>query len=127
MIQTNYYWQHKHLWKPQTQATCESNWIKTKFRPSKHNSSTIPNINTPLPRLQRQISVYFETEPHILNTSSQLTSTNNQNIQLTPQQIVNIFEQFISKDNQKSKNTPTPIFCRQHPRKHLHQLLDKTS
>ena len=50
-------------------------------------------MNTPLPRLQRQSSVHFNTERVILNKSTQPTLRNNQNIQITPQQLVNLVRQ----------------------------------
>ena len=46
--------------------------------PLKTTLSTLPNITTPLPRLQRQNSVLFNTEPIMLNNSTQPTLTNNQ-------------------------------------------------
>ena len=51
---------------------------------------TLPSVNTPLSCLQWQSSVHFKTEQVILNRSTKQSSTNNQNIQLTPQQLVNI-------------------------------------
>ena len=51
----------------------------------------LPNINTPLPRLNRQNSVHFNTQPVILNNSTQPTQGTNQNTQITQQQLVNIF------------------------------------
>ena len=38
--------------------------------------STLPNINTPLPRVQRQNFVHFNAEPIILNNSLFPTNTN---------------------------------------------------
>ena len=40
---------------------------------------TLPNVNTPLTRLHRKDSVHFNTEPFILNNSTQLKLTTNQN------------------------------------------------
>ena len=76
-------------------------------------NTTLPrlsNINTPLPRLQRQDFVHFNTEPIIINNSTQPTLTNNQNIQITPQQLVNLVRQLNSQNNQQSTNTPTPYY-----------------
>ena len=50
---------------------------------------TLPNVNTPLPSLQRENSALFNTESIILNNSTQPTLTTNQNIQITPQRFVN--------------------------------------
>ena len=62
-------------------------------------NTTLPllsNINLRLLLLQRRNSVHFKTEPVILNTSAQSSSTNNQNMQLTPQQLVNFVRQLNS-------------------------------
>ena len=61
----------------------------------------LPILNKPLPRLQRQNSVHFNTEPVILNTSTQPAPSNNQNIQLAPQQLVNSVRQFNSQTTQQ--------------------------
>ena len=45
---------------------------------------TLPNVNTPLPRLHRQNSVHFSTKSIILNNSTQPTQGISQNIQITP-------------------------------------------
>ena len=71
---------------------------------------TLPNINTPLPRLDRQISVHFNTEPIILNNSTQPTLVNNQNIQITPKQSVNIVRHINSQNSQQTTNAPTPYY-----------------
>ena len=70
----------------------------------------LPNVNTPLPRLHRQNSVHFNTEPIILNNSTQPTQGTNQNIQITPQQLVNIVRQINSQSTQQSTNAPTPYY-----------------
>ena len=45
---------------------------------------TLPNVNTPLPPLNRQNSVHFIAQPVILNNSTQPTQRPNQNLQITP-------------------------------------------
>ena len=40
----------------------------------------LPNVNTPLPRLHRQNSIHFNTEPIIPNNSTQPTQGANQSI-----------------------------------------------
>ena len=58
----------------------------------------LPKVNTPLPRLHRQNSVHFNTEPIILNKSTQPTQGTNKNFQIAPQQIVNIVRQLNSQN-----------------------------
>ena len=70
----------------------------------------LPNVNTPFPRLQGQNPVHFNTEPVILNTSTLPASTNNQNIQLNPQQLVNFARQFNSQNTQQITNAPNPYY-----------------
>ena len=70
----------------------------------------LPNVNTPLPRLHRQNSVHFNTEPIILNNSTESAQGTNQNIQITTQQLVNIVRQLNSQSTQKSTNAPTPYY-----------------
>ena len=70
----------------------------------------LPNVNTPIPRLHRQDSVHFNTEPVILNNSTQPTQETNQSIQITPQQSVNIVRQINSQSTQQSTNAPTPYY-----------------
>ena len=72
----------------------------------------LPNINTPLPRLNNQNSVHFNTEPNILNNSTQPLPTNNQSFQITPQQLVDIVRQLSSQNTQQSTKAPTP-YCLQ--------------
>ena len=69
-----------------TELTQNSNPLNTTLPP-------FPNINTPLPRLHRQNSVHVNTQPIILNKSTQPTQGANQNKQITPQQLVNIVRQ----------------------------------
>ena len=70
----------------------------------------LPNINTPLPRLNRQHFVHYNTEPTILNNSTQPLLVNNQNLQITPQQFFNIVRQLSSQNTQQSTNAPTPYY-----------------
>ena len=86
-----------------TQLTQNSNPLNTTIAP-------LPNVNTPLQHLHRQNSVHFNTEPIILNNSTQLAQGTNQSIQITPQQIVNIVRQINSQSTQQSTNAPTPYF-----------------
>ena len=78
--------------------------------PSNTTLPTLPNINTPLPRLQRRNFVHYNTEPIILNNSTQPTSLNNQNIQITPQHLVNSVRQLNSQNNQQHTNVSTPYY-----------------
>ena len=76
---------------------------------------TLPNTNTlyrvsTLYTLTRQYSVYFNIEPITLNNSTQPTQTNNQNIQITPQQLVNLVRQFNSQYTQQTTNAPNPHY-----------------
>ena len=70
----------------------------------------LPNINTSLPRLHRQNSVHFNTEPIIFNNSTQPTQGTNQNIQITPQELVYIVRQINSQNTQQKTNAPTPYY-----------------
>ena len=70
----------------------------------------LPNINTLLPHLHRQNSVHFNTEPIIHNNSTQPIQETNQNIQITPQQLVNIMRQLNSHNTQQNTNAPTPYY-----------------
>ena len=72
--------------------------------------TTLPSVNTPLPRLQRQNSVHFNTEPVILNNSTRETLTNNQNIHINPQHFVNLVRQLNSQRTQQTTNAPTPYY-----------------
>ena len=67
-------------------------------------------MKTPLPRLHRQNSVRFNTEPIILKNSTQPTQGTNQNIQITPQQLVNIVRKINSQSTQQITTAPTP-YC----------------
>ena len=82
---------------------------------------TLPNVNTPLPRLHRQNSVHFNIEPIILNNSTQPTPATNQNIPSTPQQLVNIFRQLNSQTHKKLQMLQPLIIYRQRQHK-CHQL-----
>ena len=63
------------------------------FYPLNTTPPLLPNIITTLPLLQGQQSVHFNTEPIIVNTSSQTASTNH-NIQLAFPTISNFFQTF---------------------------------
>ena len=73
---TNIYQNHQHR-QPvnSTELTQNSDSLSTTL-------PTLPNINSPLPRLQKQNFVHFNTEPIILNNSTQAPPTNNQNNQV---------------------------------------------
>ena len=73
----------------------------------------LPNVNTPLPLLHRQNSVHFNTQPIILNNSTQPTHGTTQYIQITPQQLVNIVRQINSQNTQQNTNAPTPYYSTQ--------------
>ena len=60
----------------------------------------LPNVNTPLPHLHIRNSVHFNTKPIIFNSSTQPTHGTNQNIQITPKQLVNIVRQLNSQKTQ---------------------------
>ena len=70
----------------------------------------LPIVNNTLPRLHRQNSVHFNIESIILNNSNQPTQGTNQNIQITPQQLVKIVRQINSQNSQQSTNAPTPYY-----------------
>ena len=70
----------------------------------------LPNVNKPLPVLPRESSVHFNTEPNILKNSAEPTHGSNQNIQITPQQLVNIVRQLNSQNTQQNTNAPTPYY-----------------
>ena len=101
---THIYQNHQHR-QPvnSTELTQNSNSLNTTIPP-------LPNVNTPLPRLHRQKSVHFNTEPIILNNSTQPTQGTTQNTQITPQQLVNIVRQTNSQSAQQSTNAPTPYY-----------------
>ena len=71
---------------------------------------TLPKVNTPLPRLHRQNSVHFNTEPIILINSTQTTLTTNQNIQITPQQFVIFVRQLNTQSTQQTTNALKPYY-----------------
>ena len=85
------------------------------------NLPTLPIVNTPLSRLKGQNSVHFNTETVVLNNSTQPTLTN---IEITPQQLVNLVRQLNSQNIQQTTNaqttyylqtastqTPSPVVC----------------
>ena len=86
-----------------TELTQNSDPLNTTIPP-------LPNVNTPLPRLYRQNSVHFNTQTVILNNSHQPTHGPNENIQITPQQLVNIVRQLNSQNTQQTINAPTPYY-----------------
>ena len=95
--------QHKQLVKL-TKLTQNSDPLNTTL-------PTLPNVNTPLPRLQRQNSVHFNSEPIILNKSTKPILTNDQNIQITSQQYVNLVRQLNSQNIQQTTNASNPYFA----------------
>ena len=101
---TNVYQNHQHR-QPvnSTELTQNSNPIHTLIPP-------LPNVNKPLPRLNRQNSVHSKNQPIILNNSTQPTQGTNQSIQITPQQLVNNVRQINSQNTQQSTNVPTPYY-----------------
>ena len=54
--------------------------------------------------------MHFKTQPALLNNSNQPTHGPNQNIQITPQQLVNILRQLNSQNTQLTTNAPTPYY-----------------
>ena len=71
---------------------------------------TLPNVNTPLPRLNRQNSVYFNTEQIFLNDSIQPTPATNQIIQITPQKLGTIVRRLNSQSTTQITNAPAPFY-----------------
>ena len=101
---TNIYQNHQHSTPANaTELTQNSDLINTTL-------PTLPNINTPLTRLQRQNLVHSNFEPIILNNLTQRVPTTNQNIQITPQQLVSLVRQLNSQNNQQPTNAPTPYY-----------------
>ena len=84
--------------------------LTQKSDPLKTTIPILSNVNTTLTRLHRQKSVHFNTEPIIPNYSTQPTHWTNQNIQITPQQLVNIVRQLISQNTQQNTNASTPYY-----------------
>ena len=54
--------------------------------------------------------MYTLIEPIILKNSTQPTPTTNQNIQITPQQLVNIIRQLKLQNKQQNTNALTPFY-----------------
>ena len=75
---TNVYQNHQH------RQPVNSTELTQYFNPLKTTIPPLTNVNTPLPRLHRQNSVHFNTEPIILNNSTQPAQGTNQSIQITP-------------------------------------------
>ena len=86
-----------------TELTQNSDTLNTTIPP-------LPNVNTPLPRLNKQNSVHSNTQPVIRNNSTQPTKGANQNIQITPQQFLNIVRQLNAQNVNQITNAPTP-YC----------------
>ena len=102
---TNIYLNHQHR-QPvnSTELTQNSNPLNITIPP-------LPKVNTPLPRPHRQNSVHFNTQHIILNNSTQPTQGAIQNIQITPQQLVNIVRQITHKmHNKVQTNQPLDIY-----------------
>ena len=101
---TNIYQNHQHR-QPvnSTELTQNSNPLNTTKPP-------LTKVNTPLPRLHRQNSVHLNTQPFILNNSTQPTQGANQNIEITPQQLVNMVREVILQSTQQSTNVLTPYY-----------------
>ena len=57
-----------------------------------------------------KIQYILTLKPIILNNSTQPTVATNQNIQITPQQLVNIVGQLNSQSTQQTTNAPTPYY-----------------
>ena len=88
---THIYQSHQH------RQSVNSTELTQNSDPINTTPATLPNVNTPLSRLHRQNSVHFNTEPIILKNSTLPKQVTNQNIQITPQQLVNIDRQLNSK------------------------------
>ena len=101
---TDIYQNHQH------RQPVNSTELTQNSDPLNRTIPTLPNVNTSLPRLHRQNSVHFNTEPIILNNSTQPTHGTNQNIQITPQQLVNIVRQLNSQNTQQNTNAPTTYY-----------------
>ena len=94
----------------QNRQTVNSTELRQNSDPLNTIRSTLPNVYTPLPRLLRQNSVHFNTEPVILNISQQPTLANNQNLHITQQQLVNLVRQPNSHNTQQTTNAPTSYY-----------------
>ena len=101
---TNIYQNHQYR-----QPVNSTEWTQN-LNPINTTMPPLPNVNTPLPRLHRQNAVHFNIQTIILNNSTQPTPGVNQNIQITPQQLVNIVRQINSQNTQQSTNVPTPYY-----------------
>ena len=97
-----------------TELTENSNPLNT-------NMPILPNVKTHLPRLHRENSIHYNTEPIIINNETQPTQGTNQNIQITPKQLVKIVRQRNSQSAQQSTNRLLIIYNRRlHKHKHHH-------
>ena len=79
---TNNYQNHQH------RQPVDSTELTQNSDPLNTTIPILSNINTSSLRLHRQNSAHFNTEPIILNNSTQPTQGTNQNVQITPQQLV---------------------------------------
>ena len=103
---THVYQNHQH------RRSVNSTELTKNSDPINTTLPTLPNVNTPRPRLHRQNSVLFNTEPIILCHSTQPTPTNNQNVQITQQQLGNIVRQINSQITQQNSKAPTPYYLK---------------
>ena len=106
---TNIYHNHQH------RQPVNSKELTQNSEPLNTTLPTLPNINTSLPRLKRKNFVHFKTEPIILNNSTQPTPTNNQNFQVTQQQLLISGRQINSQNNQQPTNAPTRYYLQTAP------------
>ena len=105
----------------QTRQPVNSTELTQNSDPLNRTILPLPNVNTPLPRLNRQNSVHFNTQPVFLNNSNQPTQGPNQNLQITPQQLVNIIRQLNSQNTQQLQMHRLRIIYKRllHKRHHL--------
>ena len=84
--------------------------LKKKFKPIKYNYTTITKSEHTFTTSTQTNSVHFNTEPIVLNNSTQPTQMTNQKIQITPRHLVNIVRQINSQSKQQSTNALTPYY-----------------
>ena len=94
----------------QNRHTINSTELTQSSDPLNTTLPLLPNMNSSLPRLHRQSSVHSNTEPVTLINSTQQPQVANQNIQITPQQLVKIVRQLNSQNAQQTTNAPTHYF-----------------
>ena len=80
---TNIYQNHQH------RQPVNSNELTKNSNPLNTTIPQLPNGDTPLPRLHRQSSLHFNTQPIILNNSTHPTQGANENVPIAPQQLEN--------------------------------------